>query len=381
LKIATTTREALCSGLLVALLAATPAALKAQVSLATVVDLAQRNSTAVRIADADVRKAQAVVSESKDAVIPSLDFSTGIPAFPSEGYTGSPPSLFSVTVQSLVFSIPQKHYIDAARSGMHAATARLRDSREQVALDASTAYIELDTVNTELITARQQEDFAAKLVEIEQQRSEAGVDPLSALLEARLTAANIKLKRIHLEARAGTAAQQLVELTGLPLGSITPQHSSIPETPQLNGDVTAKPLAGVESAHLAALAKQRTAKGDEEVNLIPQLSFILQYNRNTTILNNVNQYFNSGHGLPPNNLASGFNIQIPVFDMVHRSKARESNADALRATVEAEQAQRQNEIQIADLTGSLRELGTLEEIASLKQQIANEQLKAVQTEL
>jgi hypothetical protein len=38
-------------------------------------------------------------------------------------------------------------------------------------------------------------------------------------------------------------------------------------------------------------------------------------------------------------------------------------------------------VQIAELTGSLRELDTLAEIASLKQQIASEQLQAVLAQL
>jgi outer membrane protein TolC len=379
LKIAPTTRSRRWAIVLIAIVAVAPAELAAQVSLATVVDLAQRNSTPVRLAQADVNKAQAVHSESKDVIIPSLNFSTGIPAFPEEGFTGSPPSLFSVTVQSLVFSIPQKHYIDAARSGMHAAEAALKDAREQVALDASTAYIELDTVNRELDAARQQETFAGKLVEIEQARAEAGVDPLSELLQARLTAAQIKLKRLHLETRAGTLAKQLATLTGLPVGSISPDHNSIPEIPQVNGDTTQKTLPGIESARQNAIAKQRTAKGDQEINLIPQLSFFLQYNRNTTLLNDIDNFFRMP--LPPDNLASGFNLQIPVLDFIHRAKAREAAADALRSTVEAEQAERQNEVQIAQLTGSLRELDTLAEIASLKQQIASEQLKSVLTQL
>lgn len=349
--------------------------LAAQVTLGAVVGLAQRNSTAVRMAQADVGKAEASLSESKDVVIPSLNFGTGIPAFPEEGFTGSPPSIWSATVQSLAFSIPQKHYIDAARSGLHAASERLKDAQEQVALEASVAYIELDTVTEEMETARQQEGFAARLVEIEQQRTDAGVDPLSELLEARLTAATLRLKRIHLEARAAVTEEQLSALTGLPVGTIAPQHSSIPEIPQLKGDVPSKPLAGLESARQEALSKQRMAKGDQDFNLFPQLSFFLQYNRNTTILNDVNSFF--ARPLPANNFVSGFNIQIPVFDMGHRAKARESAAEALRATVEAEQAQRQNDIQIAELTGSLRELDTLAEIASLKQQIAADQLKTV----
>ena len=92
-----------------------PACAHAQVSLATVVDLAQRNSTGVRAAQADVSKASAVLSETRDAVIPSVNMITGVPVFPEVGFTGSPPSIWSATVQSLVFGVPQKHYIDAAR--------------------------------------------------------------------------------------------------------------------------------------------------------------------------------------------------------------------------------------------------------------------------
>ena len=170
-------------------------------SLTTVVDLAQRNSSVVKIAQADVAKSVAVLSESRDVVIPSLSFSTGVPAFPEVGFTGSPPSIWNATVQSLVFSIPQKYYIDASRAGLHAASSNLKGAREQAALEASSAYIELDAVNRELDAAHQQETMAARLVEIEQQRAEAGVDPLSELLQAKLTAANLKLARLHLETR------------------------------------------------------------------------------------------------------------------------------------------------------------------------------------
>ena len=85
-------------------------------------------------------------------------------------------------MQSMVFSMPQIQYIQAARAGLQAAQLALKDAREQVALDASSAYIEMDTVNRELEAARQQEQDAARLVAIEQQRTDAGVDPLGALL-------------------------------------------------------------------------------------------------------------------------------------------------------------------------------------------------------
>jgi outer membrane protein TolC len=361
-----------------ALLAA-PACLTAQVSLPTVVDFAQRNSTSVRIAEADVAKATEAYSESKDVIIPSLSVSSGVPVFPEVGFTGQPPSIWSATMQSLVFSIPQKHYIDAARFGLQAAASRLQDAREQAALDASTDYVELDSVNRELEAAHQQETMAARLVEIEQQRAEAGVDPLSEMLQARLVAANVKLARTHLEARAATLSKELAALTGLPLGSITPDHASIPEIPQVHADEKPRTLPGIEAAHLIARSRLDQAKGDQDTNYYPQLVFALQYYRDTTILNSVNQFF--AKPLPANNFASGINVQIPLFDMVHRAKGRESSADALRARVEAEQAEHQNDLAIADLTSSLRELDAQAEVAALKQQIAAEHLRTVETQL
>ena len=356
-----------------------PVTAHAQVSLATVVDLAQRNSTGVRAAQADVNKANAVLSESKDAVIPSVEVGTGLPVFPEVGFTGSPPSIWSATVQSLVYSVPQKRYIDAAGLGVHAANARLKDAREQVALDASTAYIELDTVNQELEDAHQQEQFAGRLVDIEQQRTEAGVDPLSELLQARLIAAENKLKRLHLEARAAVLNKQLAILTGLPDGSIRIAHASIPEIPRVRGVEVSRGVEGVEAAQLTAKAKMQTARGDAEISYLPELRFFMQYNRDTNILNNVNFFF--AHNLPPNNFSSGISVQIPIFDMGRRARARESAADALRAKVEAEQAEKQNDLEIADLSGSILELDTRAEIASLKQQIADEQLKTVMAQL
>ena len=112
---------------------------------------------------------------------------------------------------------------------------------------------------------------------------------------------------------------------------------------------------------------------------LPQISFDALYIRSTKLLNDANAYY--AKSIPTTNFSSGFSIQIPIFDIGHRAKARQSAAEALRATVEAEQAQRQNDVSIAELTGSLRELDTLAEIARINQQIAGEQLKTVMTEL
>ena len=191
----------------------------AQVSLRTVVDLAQRNSTPVRAAQADVNKSQAVLSESKDVFIPSLSFSTGIPAFPEVGFTGQPPSLSSATIQSLVFSIPQKCYIQAAQ---------LRDSGRRDAAEgcqrAGGAGC-LDGVHRAGHGEPGAGGGAGSRSSLRRSwwrssSSEPRRRGLAAaiLLQAQLAAANVKLAHVHLESRAATLDKQLSTLTGLPVG-------------------------------------------------------------------------------------------------------------------------------------------------------------------
>jgi outer membrane protein TolC len=173
--------------------------------------------------------------------------------------------------------------------------------------------------------------------------------------------------------------KQLSALTGLPLGSIKIDHASIPEIPEISGDTPEKTIQSVKAAELIANSKRLQAKGDNETSFLPELRFFVQYNRNTNILNDVSSFF--AKKLPANNFASGVQVQIPLIDMGRRARAKESAAEALRSTVEAEQAEKQNDLAISDLDGSIRELQAQAEIATLKQQIASEHLKTVLAEL
>jgi outer membrane protein TolC len=347
--------------------------------------MAQRNSSAVKLANADVLRAESLLKQSKDVYIPNLVVGSSVGP-PSIGFTFSQPSIANATVQSLFFSYPQKQYILAAQEGVHGAALNLKDAKEQAALDASADYIELDTVSRELETAQQQSEFADRLLLIEQQRQEAGVDPLSEVLQARLIVAQLKLRVTHLQSRASTLLSQLASLTGLPAASIRTLHSSIPEVPALTAEQPAGSdplvLAGVQAARAQAASRQFQAKGDYlSAKHWPLIAFGAQYNRDATSLNNYNTYFSAKRKFKADNFNAGFNIQIPIYDRSKKDKSRETAAESLRATVEAEQAQRQNDVQIATLSANLRELSALAEVASLKQQIATEQVKTVRTSL
>lgn len=372
----TPTRGFIAPALVMALLA-TPSLASAQISLAKVVELAQQNSVAVHLAQANLDKARAAFSESRDAVIPSLSVSTGVPTFPSVGFTGTPSSIISASIQSLIFGIPQKHYINSASFAVKSAREALADAMEQVALDASNDYVELDTVTAEVRVIDQQLESAALLVEIEQQRGEAGVDPYSALLEAQLTQAEMRLRKAHLQAQAEQLTAELASLTGLHSEAIATDHASIPEIPRIHA--VARVLPGIAAQRLLAESKLQQAQGDDKINYLPQLSFGAQYYRHTSLLNEEDNYFKSP--LPVNNFTSGISVQVPIFNIGGHAKARESAADALKARIEAEQSQQQNDQAIAKMSSSIRELDALAEVSRLKQEIAAEQLKTVEAEL
>ena len=183
---------------------------------------------------------------------------------------------------------------------------------------------------------------------------------------------------MHLETRSATLAKQLATLTGLPDGSIVPDHASIPEIPAVSADEMPKPLLGIQSADALARSKLLEAKGADLAWRRPSIGFGAVYNYDSNELNSYSTYYRN---FTPNNVSFGLQINLPFFDFSVRAKAKVSAAEALRSKVEAEQAQQQNDIQISQLTASLRELDAQAEVAGLKQQIAEEQLKSIVAQL
>ena len=93
----------------------------AQVSLTTVVELAQKNSTTVKLADADLQKAKAALGQTEDAYIPN--FVIGSQIGYSHGFPTGQPSVGNASMQSLVLSFSQRQYTKAARAGVEAANS------------------------------------------------------------------------------------------------------------------------------------------------------------------------------------------------------------------------------------------------------------------
>jgi outer membrane protein TolC len=371
------------AGAALAIFAGASARVSAQVSLLTTVDQALRNSTAVHIAAADVQRSAAAVSETRDVYVPN--FVLGSSVGYSYGFPIGQPSIVNVSSQSLLYNFSQKDYLRSAREGLKAAQHTLADARQQVVFDAALDYIQLDTDLRRIDALDQQNNYASRLADIETQRLGAGVGTREDVLRAKLLAAQLHLRRLHIQDDVELVRQRLSHLTGLPVETFVTDPKSIPASPDFSGEPSSLPKAnltainteGVQAAYANAKSHSYQAFGDARQIYRPNIGFGATYSRFSEINNYQDYYLNFQH----NNFEAGLQITLPLFDASRRAKERESAAEAAHATAQADQARDQSSENIVALQKSLTELAAQKEVAELQNELAQAQLDAVLTQI
>ena len=362
-----------CFALIAAELPAT-----AQISFSSAVSLALKSNPKVLMAQADVDKAKASLAEARDVYIPSVSGGSGLGY--SYGFPIGQPSIFNFTSQSLVFNFSQGNYIRASRFALDAANLALKDAQLAVTEDVALTYVALDRDSQRQAALTEQSGFAARLVAIIQERLDAGQDTPINLTSARLSAAQIRLAKLRTDDETADDQAHLAHLIGLPEKGLGVVSSSIPQftAPQTDLSDAASPGSPqVASAYATARSKQQIAFGDAHYLWRPQISFAAQYNRFAKFNNYELYYSHFQH----NNFGIGIQITLPVFDAGHRAKARASAADAAHAGHEADLARDQfleGRQKIFRATG---ELAARAEVASLDQQLAQQQLDVLLVQL
>ncbi|MGI4756284.1 MAG: TolC family protein [Janthinobacterium lividum] len=352
------------------------------------VSLALKNSPKVRIAQSDLAKARAAHGEAKDAYVPVVATTAGYGQ--STGAPLNVPVIFNISAQSLVFSFSQRDYIRSAQQSVEAAQHLLRNQEIEVVEDTTNTYIALENALQRQTTLQEAARFADRLVNVTSERIAAGVDAKVELPRSRRTATQIRLQRLQLQDEIAGNTRHLALLTGLPAGGLRTEATSIPVLEALKQDAADKgpeqDSEGIAGAFSNARAKQFAAFGDQRYILRPQIALSAAYSRVATELSSYGAYYPRYAGTPenPNSQNSfGFGLQItfPLLDLAHRSKARESAADAARAFAEAEQQRGVFREGRARLQNSTLELQLRSELARDEQEIARDQLEALQVQL
>lgn len=350
----------------------------AQISFTAAVGLALKNNPKVLAAQSDVDKAQAAVSEAKDVYVPSLAGGSGLGY--SYGFPVGQPSVFNFTTHSLVFNFSQANYVRASRFALKAANLALKDAQQAITEDVAITYISLDRDSQRQTALDEQAGYAAHLIEIIQERLDAGQDTPIDLTGAKLSAAQIRLAKLRTDDEATDDRDHLARLIGLPAQGLSVVSSSIPQFASASSHLAnnAMPISpAVASAYATAASKQQIAFGDSRYLWRPQITFDAQYNRFAEF-NNYNLYYSH---FQHNNFGIGVQITLPIFDVGQRAKARESAADASHAVHEADIAQDEFLEGRQKLGHATAELAARAEVASLDQQLAQQQLGILQVQL
>jgi outer membrane protein TolC len=351
----------------------------AQISFTSAIGLALKSNPKVLAAQAEVDKALATVQQLRDAYIPAVVGGSGLGP-PSYGFPLGQPSIFNINAQSLVFSYSQRDYIRAARAALEAANHTLKDAREAVAEDTAITYLALDYDLQREAALRDQQSFADRLVAIVQQRLDAGQDTSIALTTSQLTAAQIKLARLRAEDETATDQAHLARLIGLPAQGIGTTANSVPPLPSTTPGLTsAAPTTSpaVEAAYALARSKRETAFGEARYLWRPQITFDGQYSRFAKFNNLQDYYFR----FQQNNAAVGVQITVPVYDVAHRARERQAAADASHAEHEADSIRDQFFDSRLRAHHTAAELSARAEIATLDQQLAQQQLDVLLVQL
>ena len=378
-----------------------PASLLAEpVSLKRVVELALSHATGAAITAADELHAAANYRELRNNYIPQL--STGAGLGYSYGFPlaleGSAPALFNINAQSALLHPELRAYEGAAKADSAVAAFKSKEQRNQIIQDAALSYAELAKWEQRLTRLQETEADANKMQAAVADRVKEGIDSELEGTKARLSTARVRLRIAEAHGAADVLREHLSKLTGLPAGNIQTDPDSIPAPPTAPAtDDAAKEAAtsnpSVQAAVEHARAQYLRAQGEHR-SLWPTVDFAAQYALLSKFNNYQNYYIPSRpcvtslgeflcvtSSFQQNNATIGASIRFPLLNLSQRSRAQAADADALKATKQAEAARNQVAEETLRLQRSVAQMQAARDVAQLEYEIAQKNLTAVQTRI
>jgi outer membrane protein len=364
-------------GLLVALSWATPLAAET-LTLRHAVELALTHGTTTAIAAAEEQRADAAFREARNSYMPlfvlgsALGKSFGFPLT----LEGSAPSILNLNTQSTLFNPALQQAMRAARAEIHAAELSARDRRAQVIQETVLNYLELAQWEKQIEQLQKDAADSGKMEGAVEDRIHEGVDSALERTKAKLVTARIRLRLAQAQGSADVLRLKLSRLTGVPELSLETAPDSIPALPPDTPDANITSHSGenpaVASAEEHARAQYLRAKAEHRA-LWPSVDFAGQYSRLSTY-NNYDQYFKT---FQANNGSIGAVMRFPLFNFAQKARAEGADADALKASKEAEAARDQVSAELLQLERTVQQLAAARDVAELEYQIAQSQLGAV----
>ncbi|HEY2495708.1 MAG TPA: TolC family protein [Candidatus Angelobacter sp.] len=349
----------------------------------TAIELALKNSATTGLAQADLQRARATVSQAHDVFLPQMVLGSGLGA--SYGFPlsleGAAPSIFNVNFQGALINMAQRNYVKAAKSDVAVTTAQNADRHNDVIMETALDYVQLDLLESSLTIQKEQQQSAQKFQDIVTQRIQAGLDSQVEATRAKLAGARTRLDIAQTQAAADQLRLRLSQLTGLPAASIRTSTESIPEMPDVAQDQdlpgeAVKNNPAVKMADAAAQAKQFRAEAERK-QLYPAVDFVGQY----AVLARFNNYDQFFQKFQRHNVTAGVAIRFPFFNPVQRATAEAAKADAAKSRKEAQGVKEQVSTETLKLQRSVEQLAAAREVAQLEHQLAEADIESAHAKI
>jgi outer membrane protein TolC len=378
-----------------------PATLLAEpIPLKRVVELALAHATGTAIAAADEEHASAAYRDLRNSYIPQLMAGAGLGysyGFPL-GLAGSAPSLFNLNTQSALLNPSLRDFVRAARIESNVASLKSKDQRDQVIQDTVLSYAELAKWERRLSRLQETAADADKIQQAVAERIKEGVDSDMDGIRAHLSTARFKLRIAEAQGAADVLREHLAKLTGLSAAGIETEPDALPDFPALPLDAStpahaAETNPNAQAAEEHARAQYLRAHGEHRAWL-PSVDFAAQYAL-LSRFNNFQEYEIPAKPCPisgievlcvddsfrQNNATIGLSIRFPFLNLSQRARAQAADADALKASKQAEAAKNQISEEALRLQRSVTQMQAARDVAQLEYEIAQKTLTAVQTRL
>lgn len=300
-----------------------------RLTLRSAVQMALSRNLDVTLAQIEREKADAAVDEAAGPFMPQLfvgsglAYTNGIP----QSAEGATPSVVQGVGRMFVYNREQRYRVRQARASVQAAEVSTEATREDVALRAAGAYLDLALAKRQLELAAQQVASLVRVEDAVRLRVEEGREIPLELSAARLE----RLKAEQAHDRLARAAELRAENLRVELGMAATARLDVSRAEEpLTGYSATDAYAEAEtaSAALRRLDAQATAQGfaieAARSERYPRLDLVAQYAL-LSRFNNYDQFFND---FQRHNGQIGISLQVPVF----RSKVTE--ARVARATLE-----------------------------------------------
>lgn len=370
------------------------------VSLRRVVELALSHATAGAMAQADQQHAAAAYRELRGNYIPQFSMGAGLGP-PSYGFPlaleGQAPSLFNINGQSTLLNPSLREFVRASQVEENVASLKTKDQRDQIIQDASQSYEELAKWEQRLTRLQQSSSDANQLLAAVSERVKEGIDSALDETKARLSAARLRLRIAEAQGAADVLREHLSKLTGLPSADFQTDPDSIPPPPSATlADSPATTIdsnPSVQAAVEHARAQYLRAEGEHRgwwptFDLAGQYALLSQFNNfqhyyipESTCTTSIGTFLCPAGGFHQNNATIGVSIRFPFFSASQRARAQEADADALKASKQAEAARNQVSEETLRLQRSVTQLQAARDVAQLEYEIADKTLVATQTRM